>query len=272
MNMQGFHANSITLLLAASQILIADEKPENSLARQFTQRPSVAVVSKFFLTPHPQVPGKNPDAPPDGMHSPFKAVAMSALIPGAGQAYNGSWIKAAAFFAAELGGWVAYRHFDQRGDELTDVYQAFADAHWSATEYYEWLAQRSGCSAGDLACLQEYERDTFSHHLPNEKNQTYYENIGKYDQFNIGWDDAQQGGGRDSANREVYDFMRADANDKYGTATLFASAVLFNHVFSALDAAWTTNRYNKKIARASFGLIRSSDQRLHPVFTLKVEW
>lgn len=197
---------------------------------------------------------------------------MSAAIPGAGQAYNKSWLKSLAFFAVEVGGWATSRYWHQRGDESTAAYRAFADAHWKEDEYWTWLAERSGCSVNDRSCLQDYERNNFSHHLPEDKNQTYYENIGKYDQFNIGWDDARQGGGRDSANRETYDFMRADANDKYRSATLYVSAVLLNHVFSALDAAWTTNRYNKKIARASLGLLRTPDRQLHPAFSLKITW
>jgi len=259
-------------LLMASQILLAEEKPERNLSQQFALRPSVAVASKFFPTTTSPIPAQEMAERPEGTHSTFKAVALSALVPGAGQAYNKSWIKAAAFLAVEVGGWLANRRFDRQGDELTDQFEAFANAHWEATKYYDWLAQRSGCQPGDLACLKDYERNTFSHFLPDVKNQTYYENIGKYDQFNIGWDDANEGGTRDSANREAYDFMRADANDHYNSATLFASAVILNHVISALDAAWTTNRYNKKIARSSLGLIRSSDRRLHPALTLKVEW
>jgi hypothetical protein len=248
-----------TLLLTASQILTAGEKPETTLAEQVSQRPSVAVAAKFL---------------------PLKAVAMSAIIPGAGQAYNKSWIKAAAFLAAEAGGWFANRHYDSRGDALTDEFEAFADAHWSEDRYWDFIYaqclrdpdhEQYNCSRDNIASLRAWERDHFSHHLPETKNQTYYENIGKYDQFNSGWDDTQ-GGPRDSANREKYDFMRADANSQYSAATLFASALLLNHVVSAIDAAWTTNRYNKKIVRSSFGLLRSSDRRLCPALTVKVEW
>ena len=261
------------IILATPRVIMAGENTSDSFSRQFGHRPSVAVASNMLQKPlslreQELVDASDKPAP----HSTFKAVALSAVIPGAGQAYNRSWIKAAAFLALEVGGWIGNRHFNQQGDKLTGQFEAFADAHWDAGKYYNWLADSSGCSSSDLACLQEYERNTFSHFLPNEKNQTYYENIGKYNQFNIGWDDAQGGGARDSANREMYDFMRADANDQFSAARLFASALLFNHVFSALDAAWTTNRYNKKIARSSLGFIRSSDSRLHPAFTLRVEW
>ncbi len=207
-----------------------------------------------------------------GKHSPVKATIFSAVVPGAGQAYNKSWIKAVAFLAIEVGGWIGNRHYESEGDRLTDEFETFANAHWSADRYYDWLAERSGYPRNEIDRLKEYERATYSHFLPDTKNQTYYENIGKYDQFNIGWDDATQGGARDSANREAYDFMRADANDQYSAATLLASAILLNHVVSAIDAAWTTNRYNKKIVQSSFGFIRSDNQRLTPALTLKMEW
>jgi len=265
--------SGLALLSAAGDCLIAEERSEKNLAWQFSERPTVAVAGKFFqpVSLHQQEQSMAVDEKP-GKHSPVKAVGFSIVVPGAGQAYNKSWIKAVAFLAIEVGGWIGNRHYDSEGDRRTDEFEAYANAHWSADDYYNWLAQRSGCQSGDLACLQEYERNSFSHFLPNEKNQTYYENIGKYDQFNIGWDDTETGGGRDSANREAYDFMRADANDQYSAATLLASAILLNHVVSAIDAAWTTNRYNKKIVQSSFGFIRSDNQRLTPALTLKVEW
>jgi len=261
------------LFLAANQILCAGEKPGKNLAWQFSERPSVAVAGKFFQ-PAPRHQQEQSMAVEEkaGTHSAIKAVVFSVVVPGAGQAYNKSWIKAAAFLAVEVGGWIANRHHEREGDRLTDEFETFADVHWNADRYYDWLSERSGYPRNEIDRLKEYERATFSHFLPDTKNQTYYENIGKYDQFNKGWDDATQGGARDSANRETYDFMRADANDQYSAATLLASAILLNHVVSAIDAAWTTNRYNKKIVQSSFGFIRSDNQRLTPALTLKVEW
>jgi hypothetical protein len=271
--MKAFLVSSLAILLITGQRLDATEKPKKNLAWQFSERPSVAVAGKLFeLASRSQQEQSMTVEEKAGKHSPVKAAVFSAVVPGAGQAYNKSWIKAAAFLAIEVGGWIGNRHYESEGDRLTGEFETFADAHWNAERYYNWLATRSGCQSGDLACLQEYERASFSHFLPNTKNQTYYENIGKYDQFNIGWDDATQGGERDSANRETYDFMRADANDQYSAATLLASAILLNHVVSAFDAAWTTNRYNKRIVQSSFGFIRSDNRRLTPALTLKVEW
>lgn len=264
---------SAGFILAASQVLVAGEKPEKNLAWEFAERPSVMMAGKLFhTTPHYPQDQNMAVTEKVGTRSALKAVALSTIIPGTGQAYNKSWIKAAAFLAIEVGGWVANRHYESKGDKLTDEFEIFANVHWSADRYYDWLSERSGYPRNEIDRLKEYERATFSHFLPDTKSQTYYENIGKYDQFNIGWDDATQGGARDSANREAYDFMRADANDRYSTATLFASALLLNHVVSAIDAAWTTNRYNKKIVQSSFGFIRRPDHRLQPVLTLKVEW
>lgn len=266
-------AGSVVFLVGASQIFGADEKFEKNLAWQFSERPSVAVADKIFQSATPLQQERTLTVVENaGKHSAIKAVVFSAVIPGAGQAYNKSWIKAVAFLALEVGGWIGNRHYDSEGDRLTDEFETFADAHWSSDRYYDWLAERSGYPRNEIDRLKEFERATYSHYLPDVKNQTYYENIGKYNQFNIGWDDATQGGARDSANRESYDFMRADANDQYSAATLLASAIILNHVASALDAAWTTNRYNKKIVQSSFGFIRSGNQRLTPALTLKVEW
>src|SRR5690348_9427019 len=46
-----------------------------------------------------------------GKRSPYIAVAASALLPGAGQAYAGNWWMAAGFFIAEAAGVTATLYF-----------------------------------------------------------------------------------------------------------------------------------------------------------------
>jgi hypothetical protein len=110
--------------------------------------------------------------------------------------------------------------------------------------------------------------------LPDERNQTYYENIGKYDQFNAGWDDSISGEAkeRDSANRSLYTRLRKKANDQFKIATYGTSIVLVNHVISALDAAYTTYKFNREI-KASMGMeMQRYDQELVPMLAMKMSW
>ncbi|MDZ7288685.1 MAG: hypothetical protein ONB44_03495 [candidate division KSB1 bacterium] len=208
-----------------------------------------------------------------------KAFFLSAAIPGAGEFYNKSFLKGLAFLGVEAGAWAMYAIYTKSGNEKTDEFERFADVHWDETKYWGSLvedAKRNGkfIDINDRQGLKEYERLTFSHFLPDERNQTYYENIGKYDQFNAGWDDSISGEAkkRDSAHRELYTRMRKKANDQFRIATYGASVVLINHVISALDAAYSTYRFNNK-ARASLGMkMQRYDQELVPALSLNVCW
>lgn len=192
-----------------------------------------------------------------------KAFAMSLIIPGAGQLYNGSKWKAAVFLGVEALGWIGYFKFDSEGDDLTDQYEAFARAHWFDQPYWDSLSVYRGVE-------KWHDDDVFPHHLPYKidengdtvvnMNHEYYENVGKYDQFVWGWDDLQQiespvnPGTPEvsftSARRYEYVGMREDANIKYDQARAAGIVVLANHLVSALEAAFAAKRYNRQAEHA----------------------
>lgn len=71
------------------------------------------------------------------------AFALSAVAPGAGQAYNRQWIKAgvaAAMEAALITGYVTWR---QRGIDGRAAYEVYAQQYWSPTRYATWLNEYS---------------------------------------------------------------------------------------------------------------------------------
>ncbi len=209
--------------------------------------------------------------------SVLKAALFSAVLPGAGQIYNRSYLSGLLFLGIEASGFYLNRKYNRDGDRLTGVFEAFANLHWSEDRYWDSLARDSGgqCSASDLVCLREYERQSFSHFLPITKNQTYFENIGKYDQFNAGWDDSNSGDARqrDSENREAYTFMRLETNDKYKIAATGVTVVLVNHLVSALHAAYVTNNHNRMLANSSLKLgMEKHDRQLVPVVHFKMAW
>ncbi|MDZ7362352.1 MAG: hypothetical protein ONB46_16770 [candidate division KSB1 bacterium] len=209
-----------------------------------------------------------------------KALLFSAVIPGSGQLYNKSFLKGLAFVGIEIGAWAINAIYTQRGNEQEREFERYADAHWSEEEYWDFIfamCQRDpqsaayNCRRDDLKSLRRWERDHFSHFLPEEKNQTYYENIGKYDQFNFGWDDTNTELGRDSAHRELYTRMRKKANDQFRIATYGASAVLVNHVLSMLEAAYSANRFNRHHVKASLEMQRYGDE-LMPALSMRMSW
>ena len=210
---------------------------------------------------------------PEGWKSPRTALLLSAILPGAGEFYAGSKLKAVGFFAVEVGAWVMYASYQKKGTQKEDEFQNFADTHWSEQEYWEALAREAGIDPSDINALREYEGQHYSHSLPEEKDQQYYEMIGKYDQFNAGWDDTDTHRGRDSDNRLLYEDMRAQANSYFKKATTGATIAMINHVLSAIDAAWTTVYHNRRLATISIratGLAR--DNELVPALGVQVDW
>lgn len=67
------------------------------------------------------------------------AVGLSAVVPGAGQAYNRHWRKSAAVLAAEVTIIVLNRTWLQEGRDGRIAYKTEAHRSWSALRYAYWL-------------------------------------------------------------------------------------------------------------------------------------
>ncbi|MCA9734765.1 MAG: hypothetical protein H6696_06320 [Deferribacteres bacterium] len=203
----------------------------------------------------------------------LKAFALSALIPGAGQLYNKNHYRAIGFVSFEILGVFYYINQNNEGKDLENVYEAYADEHWIEDRYWDALATASGEDRDDMEALRTYESGRWSHHLPEWRNQTYYENIGKYDQFNSGWDDAQSDFGRDSQLREDYTFMRKDSNDAFKRAGTAISLVILNHLVSALEAGYSAGRQSNEL-QASLGFIpqRTVANNYVPALSMRILW
>lgn len=215
-----------------------------------------------------------------GLKSPGKALLLSAAVPGAGEFYSGAWKRGIVFSALEVASWTWYFTQHSSGKDKEDEYENFADDEWSSEQYEEWFddwKQWYEARAGDNDPPFE---SIFTHELPSQKSDDYYEMIGKYDQFSYGWIDSAAAAnvwipgnfapndsilgydftdqyttrdicrGADATattNRDKYVNLRGDANDLLKRATWGISASLFNHVISALDAVIATKAYNRRV-------------------------
>lgn len=220
------------------------------------------------------------------MQNPLYNGLYSLLLPGAGQYHTERYTKAAIFFGVEVA-LVAYAIIsDHNGNKKTEEFQRYANAHWSAYRYAQWINTYGGADYGPTANidLNKVQRGDyseinawevapspnkigFSHQLPRFGEQQYYELIGKYHQFKFGWSDypKDQNGIPISDNRQYDDLKtakqqitsymaeRARANDYYYAASFAASVLVINHVISAIDAYLSTKAYNREIS-ASLGL------------------
>jgi len=240
---------------------------------------------------------------------PGKPLIMSLILPGAGQYYNKSpfW-KTASFLGVELGSILAWRYYQNKAEELRDDYQAFADMNWSmenwvynrfnspppSSDGLAWtnfpaLRNLTGTHdlkliiTGDLAnelnltrvssdSLDTHPEWFYSGDIIVVKDRHFYENIGKYDQFVGGWNDAreewywEEKDVGDSIEIVIKTPMKKDYIDQRYNSNLMLSAakysitvLMFNHVISGIESVWT----NQKNARA-----KNKEASVKPKFDL----
>jgi len=200
--------------------------------------------------------------------SPIKASLFSAILPGAGQLYNGDYILSAIFAVAEATVIAVAVIYNNKGNQKTDEFQNFADQHWNVKRYAQWTLDNlqhlnSSLNKNDypvfdnngnviwseLNRLETAIGNGYSHNLPMHGEQQYYELIGKYPQYSSGWNDFQ---GNDyhnlSPNFLNYSDQRGEANDLYKVSTRAVAGIYINHILSALEAAWGASRFNKNLS------------------------
>lgn len=226
-------------------------------------------------------------AMPEPSHkSPWLAGVLSLLVPGSGEAYAESYWKAALFVAVEVTAWSIALSNDKKGNDQTSFYQNFANGHWSVVKYaqyaqglapsgrtYNWrVAGTEGMDPWDRpwtqvnwAELNRMERDIagyYSHTLPPYGEQQYFELIGKYPQFNQGWNDAPATfnyGDPLTSNFLWYSNERGKANTYYTNATRWVTIAVINHLLSAVDGAWSAHLYNRAQISTSMRMIPALD-------------
>lgn len=214
----------------------------------------------------------------------------SLVVPGAGEFYAGSKIKAVLFFGLEAGFWTGYFSYHKKGKDKENQYLAFADVHWNVQKYSDSLnswygvpKDANGIVVDTPGVYWHSETDSIviSHSIhpvadqPIDKSQQYYEEIGKYDQFRFGWDDFT--GAILTVNRNLYLNMRRDSNSLLDKANRFVMFSLANHLLSAFDAAIAVRHYNRKGEKFSqidmkIRLAEYNDNEIIPKFTVSTKF
>jgi hypothetical protein len=220
-----------------------------------------------------------------GYKLPKRALFFSALIPGTGELYARSYIKAGAFFLAEVAAWTIYGSYTKKGQNEEKKYQQYADVHWDPEIWKQWKQNYTGT-------LDDAHAGTMEKYLSGDETATtrqqYYEMIGKYPAFYIGWDfakyyenqffneismDSIEVIQQNSKDIGKYMDMRDKSNKLLRLARTATNYVIVNHILSAIDAAWTAKRHNNKLLEASIHVeqIFYVDQ-LQPVLSLEIKW
>lgn len=201
-----------------------------------------------------------------GKKSPVLSGVLSAILPGAGQVYNGDYWIAGIFVAVEAALITTAVVYDNKGDDQTNYFQNYADDyknpdhHWSVVDYAEWLNtyHDKNIQINPDESLPPWERvnwaelnaaEVGSHQLYPHGEQQYYEMIGKYHEYAAGWNDYSSGANNDliSNNFTYYSGLRGQANDYYNTASTAIIGVYINHLLSATEAVWGATRFNSNI-------------------------
>ncbi|MBK6910024.1 MAG: hypothetical protein IPH10_03700 [bacterium] len=144
-----------------------------------------------------------------------RAVMFSLIVPGTGQLYGGSWLRALPWFAVEVAGWALFAQYHGQGNDKTDEFESYAgpwknnvrtagNFNYDVYMFREYQVAANEVFArvkyeGDLSEWRDLSWDERTEHLPapytHDINtldvQQYYEMIGKYfEQFGYGWNDA----------------------------------------------------------------------------------
>ncbi|WP_211204014.1 hypothetical protein [Chloroherpeton thalassium] len=238
---------------------------------------------------------------PKGRRSPILAAALSAILPGAGEFYAESYVRGAIFLAVEIVGWVVYINKLNDGHQAEHDFVNYANTisddgkrRWDARRYAQGLSKLysdtdlgndaannsvafigtddglTQIEAGDYSQLNLVEQyatfsngSTFSHVLPSYGEQQYYELIGKYSTYTIGWYDfdatyLSKSFSYKSSSFLEYAAMRGDANGLLKDASTVLSLIVLNHALSIADAVLATSAYNDRFST-------NMEVRCHPV-------
>ena len=185
-----------------------------------------------------------------------RGAMFSLIIPGAGQLYSGSWVRAVPWFAIEIAAWAAYSTYHGQGRDKTDEFEAYAGErdnpnhfNYRAYLYKEWLTARDIGNSGvrttrsfnewvDLLSQSDggwterskYLPTGFTHNIWDDDRQQYFEMIGKYfTQFGWGWQDTYNyGQGGDIGEGSWLNPATGLRPDDPATAAFDGGSVMFN--------------------------------------------
>ncbi len=230
----------------------------------FVFLPSIVSAKGLGLSPHrAQFAAPSfEQAPADETTSPVlagkknigRAVMFSLVIPGTGQFYSGSWLRALPWLAVEVAGWALFSKYHADGNDKTDEFEKYA-GDWPGNSsarngnfnFDAYMMREYQVAANDLFAPVQYEGDyadwvdldwvdrsphlpaPYTHDITTNDRQQYYEMIGKYyEQFGYGWNDTYDPAGVNGGSTE-HIWGPAFGNDIPATVAYDGTSSFFFH-------------------------------------------
>jgi len=161
--------------------------------------------------------------------SAFLTGLMSAVLPGAGQVRNGSYLRGFGYLAAEVTGWVAYTALRQGGNDKTGEMERFSAQYWSYEHYHTRAPDQDSCQAYECPCnAWTEERDSeIAGAIASGNSSRFLEYVGR-DVYACGWDSP--------VSRSVYLSLWDDREDLRSARNWSSRLIFLNHLVSAVDA------------------------------------
>ncbi len=169
---------------------------------------------------------------PDWRSEPA-ALALSAAVPGLGQAYAGDAKRGMWFAAAEIAAWMSHVIYRDRGRELRDEASRYAGNPVEAGS--TWSVSRwSEATQSDPA---EVER------LYSADPEVFFDLIASDPRYLAGW------AGDPSASRHTFSELRKNSESRLSTARWAATALWVNHTIAAFDALRAARLHNVPLGK-----------------------
>lgn len=209
---------------------------EREYAARFSGDPA-EVPAALALT---ETGAEDPPVRPPGL-----AFLFSAILPGAGQLYNGN-NRGFVFLGIEAAAWFTRISYVDAGNKKEDEYHSFGLRHWDYDRFRD--------TAGGNACQWTAEADSLIRQNYETNRKQYFDDIGQVDAYLCGWDDVDPGSeSAASAHRVEYRSLRRRTNDLRDNARLALGLLVVNRIVSAVDA-FRTARSRKEAAGSDLRL------------------
>jgi hypothetical protein len=196
------------------------------------------------------------------------AMVASAILPGMGELYcytasRDRWTLARvpALVALDAYMWYGYIHNHRVGKDYKQDFEDYADAHWSLDKF---LKEHPCCNQGvgdsceswtDFNEVCQGEPNYFYYTSREIDGEEYYENVGKYNAFVFGWDDAEEWDYNNpdefsdyqywTPHRQYYWSLRKESDKYLLRSDEFLMGLLVSRVVSMLDTGWLAYRISK---------------------------